>query len=219
MNNSRNGLLARFAFGVKCLEWEMNPQLYILCVLALQIKACFFAFCQMACVFKRKELIQRGRIEGAVQPAGRSVPEHDSCLTSEHSTTARWIRLRGDFEGGGNRSERRKPSKSGWDRLKLYPHTTFVVEMEGVIDFQCVQYRNSIQMVTHPGINPVQQQLISVNRREPVFPFCASRTRRRVRAVSFGPTDYEQWLHWVSEWVIHLHIARNPFLRFAYPRV
>ena len=39
-----------------------------------------------------------------------------------------------DFEEGGNRSARRKPSKSGWDRLKLNPYTTFVVEVEGVID-------------------------------------------------------------------------------------
>ena len=77
------------------------------------------------------------------------------------------------------------------------------------------------QMVTHPGINPVKQGLTSVNRREPVFPFGASRTRLRVRAVSFGPTNYELCLH-LSEWVINLHIgvpARNPFLRFAYPRV
>ena len=39
-----------------------------------------------------------------------------------------------DFEEGGNRSAQRKPSKSGWDRLKLSPHTTFLVEVEGVID-------------------------------------------------------------------------------------
>ena len=38
------------------------------------------------------------------------------------------------FEEGGNRSARRKPSKSGSDRLKLNPHTTFAVEVEGVID-------------------------------------------------------------------------------------
>ena len=31
-------------------------------------------------------------------------------------------------------------------------------------------------MVTHPGINPVQQGLTSLNRREPVFPFGDSRT-------------------------------------------
>ena len=37
-------------------------------------------------------------------------------------------------EEGGNRSARRKPSKSGWDRLKLNPHTTLVVEVEGVND-------------------------------------------------------------------------------------
>ena len=38
------------------------------------------------------------------------------------------------FEEGGNRSARSKPSKSGWDQLKLSPHATFVVEVEGVID-------------------------------------------------------------------------------------
>ena len=41
---------------------------------------------------------------------------------------------------------------------------------------QGVQHRRSFQMVTHPDINPVQQGLTSVNRREPVFPFGASRT-------------------------------------------
>ena len=168
-----------------------------------------------------KDAAQRGRTEGAVQPARCSAPEHDPCMTSEHTTTARWIRLGVDFEEGGNGSAWRKPSKSGWDRLKLSPHTTFVVEVEDVIDAQGVQHRKSIQMVTHPDINPIQQGLTSVNRREPVFPFGASHTRCRVRAVSFGPTNYEQCLH-LSEWVTHLHIgvpARNLFLRFAYPRV
>ena len=56
------------------------------------------------------------------------------------------------------------------DRLKLNPQTTFVVEVEGVIDVQGVQHRKSIQMVTHPDINAVQQGLTSVNRREAVFP-------------------------------------------------
>jgi len=37
-----------------------------------------------------------------------------------------------DSEEGENRSARRKPSKSGWDRLKLTQHTTFEVEVEGV---------------------------------------------------------------------------------------
>ena len=81
--------------------------------------------------------------------------------------------------------------------------------------------RKSIQMVTHPNINPVRQGLTSVNRQEPVFPSGASWTRHWVRAVSFGPINYEQCLH-LSEWVTHLHIgvpARNPFLRFVYPRV
>lgn len=38
------------------------------------------------------------------------------------------------FGEGGNRSIREKPSKSGGDRLKLKPPTTFVVEVGGVID-------------------------------------------------------------------------------------
>ena len=46
----------------------------------------------------------------------------------------------------------------------------------------------SMQMVTHPDINPIQQCLTSLNRREAVFPFGTSRTQRRVRAVSFGPS-------------------------------
>jgi len=61
-------------------------------------------------------------------------PLYGPWVTLEHSTTARWIRLVVDFEEGGNRSAWRKPSKSGWDRLKLNPHTTFAVEVEGVID-------------------------------------------------------------------------------------
>ena len=78
-----------------------------------------------------------------------------------------------------------------------------------MIDFQRVQHGKSIQMVTHPDINPVQQGLTSVNRREPVFPFCASRTRRRVRAVSFGPTNYDSVYNtWVSEW--HICISEFP---------
>ena len=50
------------------------------------------------------------------------------------------------------------------------------VEVEGVIDVhyasltsQGVQHRVFIEMVTHPDINPVQQGLTSMNRREPVF--------------------------------------------------
>ena len=83
-----------------------------------------------------------------------------------------------DFEEGGNQSARRKPSKSGWDRLKLNPHTKLVVEVEDVIDVhyasltsQGVQHREFIQMVTHPDINPIQQGLILVNGLEPVFLF------------------------------------------------
>ena len=82
-----------------------------------------------------KGAAQRGRTEGAVLPVRRSAPEHNPYMTSmQYSTRARWIRLGVNFEEGGNRSARRKPSKSGWDRLKLNPHTTFVVEVKGVID-------------------------------------------------------------------------------------
>ena len=51
-----------------------------------------------------------------------------SCIRSN------WNKLGVNFEEGGNRSARRKPSMSDWDRLKFNPHTTFVVEVEGVID-------------------------------------------------------------------------------------
>ena len=44
-------------------------------------------------------------------------------------------------------------------------------------------------MVTHPDINPVQQGLISVNRREPVLPFGDSRTRPY--GVMLNPTEKE----------------------------
>ena len=81
-----------------------------------------------------KGAAHQGRTEGAVLPVRCSAPEHDRYMTSEHSTTARWIRLGVNFEEGGNRSALRKPSKSGWDQLKLNPHRTFVVEVEGVID-------------------------------------------------------------------------------------
>ena len=48
-----------------------------------------------------------------------------------------WNKLGVNFEEGGNRSAQRKPSKSGWDRLKLNPRTIFVVEVEGVIHVHC----------------------------------------------------------------------------------
>ena len=121
--------------------------------------------------------------------------------------TPRWIKLGVNFEEGGNRSARRKPSKSGWDCPKLIPHTTLVVEVEGVIDVQGVQHRKAIQMVTDPDINPVQQGLTLVNRREPLFSFGADCPRRRVGAVSFRPTNYEQCLH-LSEW--HICISEFP---------
>ena len=96
-----------------------------------------------------KGAAQRSRTEGAVQLARRSAPEHDPYMTLEHSTTARWIRLRVDFEVGGNRSTRGKLSKSGWDRLKLSPHTTFVVEVERVID---VHYASLTSQAVQHGV-------------------------------------------------------------------
>ena len=99
----------------------------------------------------------------------------------ERLLTNLWPYIMGvDFKEGGNWSARRKPSKSGWDRLKLNPHMTlnFVVQVEGVIDVhyasmtsQWVQHTEIIQTLTHPDINPVQQGLTLVNRPEPVFPF------------------------------------------------
>ena len=79
-----------------------------------------------------KGAAHRGRTEGAVLPVRRSAPELNPYMM--HSATNRWIRLGVNFAQGGNRSARRKPSKSGWDQLKLNPHATFVVEVEGVID-------------------------------------------------------------------------------------
>ena len=63
----------------------------------------------------------------------RSATEHDPYMTSEHSTTARWIRLGVNFEEVGNRSTRRKTLEVRL-RSTENPHTTFVVEVEGVID-------------------------------------------------------------------------------------
>ena len=131
-------------------------------------------------------------------------------MTSQHSTTARWIRLGADFAEGGNRTARGKPSKSGWDRLKLNPHTTFAVEVEDVINVQGVQHRKSIQMVTHPDINPVQQGLSSVNRWEPVFSFRVL----AVRSVGFGQSCLGRLITnsvytWVSKWVSEWHICTS----------
>ena len=60
---------------------------------------------------------------------------------------------------------------------KLNSHTTFDVEVEGVTYVHGMQHRKSIHMVNHLDINPVQQGLTSVNRRQLVFPFGASRSR------------------------------------------
>ena len=70
-----------------------------------------------------KGAAQRGQTKGAVLPVRCLAPEHDPYMTSEHSTTARWNRLGVNFEEGGNHSAWRKPSKSGWDWLKLNPHS------------------------------------------------------------------------------------------------
>ena len=59
-----------------------------------------------------------------------------------------------------------------------------------------------IQMVTHPDINPVQQCLTSVNRREQVFPFGASRTRRRLGQSRSGRLITNSVYTWVSKWDI-----------------
>ena len=46
-----------------------------------------------------KGAAQRGWTEGAVLPVRRSAPEHNPDMTlKQHSTTARWIRLRVNFE-------------------------------------------------------------------------------------------------------------------------
>ena len=69
-----------------------------------------------------------------------------------------WNKLGVNFEEGGNWSARRKPSKSGWDRLKLNPHTTFVVEVEGVID---IHYAS---LTSHLGV----QHRIFLSRWSPI---------------------------------------------------
>ena len=69
--------------------------------------------------------------------------------------------------------------------------------MEGVIDVQVVQHRKSI----HPDINPVQQCLTSVNRREPLV--------LAWHGVGFRPTIYEQCLH-LSEWLSDTFAYRSP---------
>ena len=48
-----------------------------------------------------KGAAQRGRTEGAVRSARRSASEHDPCMTSKHSTTARWNKLGVNFTEGG----------------------------------------------------------------------------------------------------------------------
>jgi len=77
----------------------------------------------------------------------------------------------------GERSAQRKPSKSGWDRVKVSPHTTFC-NRGGRRDW-CPLYQPDfprstaqgiIQMVTHPVIKPVQQGLTSANDRNRCFP-------------------------------------------------
>ena len=64
-----------------------------------------------------------------------------------------------------------------------------------MIDVQGVQHRKSSQMVTLPDINPVQQGLTSVNKREPVFPFTLAVHGAGIWSVSVGQTNYEQCVH------------------------
>ena len=80
--------------------------------------------------------------------------------------------------------------------------------MESVIDVHGVQLRKSVQMVTHPDINPVKQDLTSVNRREPVFPLVLP-----VYGVGFGQSRSGRLITnsvytWVSEW--HICISESP---------
>ena len=144
------------------------------------------------------EAAQRGRIEGAVQPAGRLVPEHDPCMTSEHNTTAIWIRLGVDFEEGGNRSARRKPSKSGWDRLKLNRQNNICCR-GGRSDW----FPTSTALEIYPDINPIQRGLTSVNRPENrCLPLVLA-----VHDVGFGQSRSGRLITnsvctWLSEWHI-----------------
>mgnify|MGYP007094272032 CR=1 FL=1 len=143
------------------------------------------------------------RIAGAVQPAGRSVPEHDPCKTSEHRTTARWIRQGVGFWGGRKpecaektlevtlRSTKTQPTYNMWQAWLIFN-----------------EYRKSIQMVTYPDINPIQQGLTSVNGREPVFPFGSCRTRLGFGQSRSGRLITNSVYTWVSEW--HICISESP---------
>ena len=100
-------------------------------------------------------------------------------FTQEAPLTRRWFSGRScirsnwnlgvNFEEGGNRSARRKPSKSGWDRLKLNPHTTFVVEVEGVIDVHYASLTSlnldglcAVGKLTAEPCNRVQCHILSI---------------------------------------------------------
>ena len=63
-----------------------------------------------------KGAAQRGRTEGAVLPARRPAPEHDPCMTSEHSTTAWWNRPGVDFE---ERGKPEYPEKNPRSRIEI----------------------------------------------------------------------------------------------------
>ena len=82
-----------------------------------------------------------------------------------------------NFDEGGNRSTRRKPSKSGWDRLKLNPHTYSICSRGGrceevnyaSLTSQVVQ-KTAFYLDGHPSrYQPCPKGLTLVNRREPVF--------------------------------------------------
>ena len=72
-----------------------------------------------------------------------------------------------------NRGNRRKTLKSGWDRLKLSPHT--IAEVGGTnVEYSANQtsqgkQHRATRMVAHPDINPAQRDLTSVIKWEPVF--------------------------------------------------
>ena len=92
-----------------------------------------------------------------------------------------------DFDEGGNRSTQRKPSKSGWNQMKNSAHdTTFAVEVGGVINDQYAGLTpRGVQHRRFPRRSPNQLSTQSNRfqlrwpRREPVFPFDASRALSR----------------------------------------
>ena len=96
-------------------------------------------FSQFETELRGTQLNEVGSKELCSQLGARPLNTTHEWPRSEHSTTAEWIRQGVDFEEDENRRARKKPSKSGWDRLKLNPHATFLVEVEGVFDLkECI---------------------------------------------------------------------------------